>query len=90
MMLVISAVWLIWFLYRPLKGNILDLEKSNIALGKQKQAELEQDLQRDLIDESVFEQAKDEIAQVLAIEMTQTVTTVETQKPVAIWLFLFT
>lgn len=86
MMLVISAVWLIWFLYRPLKGNILDLEKSNIALGKQKQAELEQDLQRDLIDESVFEQAKDEIAQVLAIEMTQTVTTVETQKPVAIWL----
>ncbi|CAB9542341.1 Cytochrome c heme lyase subunit CcmH [Bathymodiolus brooksi thiotrophic gill symbiont] len=86
MMLVISAVWLIWFLYRPLKGNILDLEKSNIALGKQKQAELEQDLQRDLIDESVFEQAKDEIAQVLAIEMTQTVTTVETQKPIAIWL----
>ncbi len=86
MMLVISAVWLIWFLYRPLKGNILDLEKSNIALGKQKQAELEQDLQRDLIDESVFEQAKDEIAQVLAIEMTQTVATVETQKPIAIWL----
>ncbi|CAC9556351.1 hypothetical protein [uncultured Gammaproteobacteria bacterium] len=86
MMLVISAVWLIWFLYRPLKGNIIDLEKSNIALGKQKQAELEQDLQRDLIDESVFEQAKDEIAQVLAIEMTQTVATVETQKPIAIWL----
>ena len=86
MMLAVSAVWLIWFLYRPLRGNTLDLEESNITLGKQKQAELEQDLQRDLIDESVFEQAKEEIAQVLAVEMTQTGVTVESQKPIAIWL----
>ncbi|SGZ90840.1 Cytochrome c heme lyase subunit CcmH [Bathymodiolus thermophilus thioautotrophic gill symbiont] len=85
-MLAVSSVWLIWFLYRPLKGNTLDLEASNIALGKQKQTELEQDLQRDLIDDSAFEQAKDEIAQVLAVEMTQTITTVEAQKPIAIWL----
>ncbi len=88
LMLVMSSAWLVWFLYRPLKNNVLDLEKSNIALGKQKQAELEQDLQRELIDESVFEDAKDEIAQVLAVEMMQiaTTTTVETQKPIPIWL----
>jgi cytochrome c-type biogenesis protein CcmH len=87
LMLVMSAAWLVWFLYRPLKDNTLDLEKSNIALGKQKQLELEQDLQRDLIDESVFEQAKDEIAQVLAVEMLQTKTTmVKTQNLVSIGL----
>jgi cytochrome c-type biogenesis protein CcmH len=49
----LSAVWLIWFLYRPLQGNDLNLQKSNIALGKQRQAELQQDLERDLIDEIV-------------------------------------
>lgn len=88
LMLVMSTTWLVWFLYRPLKNNTLDLEKSNIALGKQKQAELEQDLQKDLIDETVFEQAKDEIAQVLAVEMTQTATMVEKQKPTPIGLTL--
>ncbi|BAS67408.1 c-type cytochrome biogenesis protein CcmI [Bathymodiolus septemdierum thioautotrophic gill symbiont] len=85
-MLVISALWLIWFLYRPLKSNDIDLEQSNIALGRQKQAELEQDLDKDLIDETVYEQAKEEIAQVLAMEMTQTATVVKTQKPTPIWL----
>jgi len=85
LMLVISAVWLIWFLYRPLQGNQLDLEDSNIALGKQKQAELKQDLQRNLIDETVYEQAKEEIAQVLAVEMTQTATTIDTQKAIPMW-----
>ncbi|SFV88748.1 Cytochrome c heme lyase subunit CcmH [hydrothermal vent metagenome] len=86
LMLAISSVWLVWFLYRPLKPNDIDLEESNVALGKQKQAELEQDLQRELIDETVYEQAKEEIAQVLAVEMMQTVTVVETQKPTPIWL----
>jgi cytochrome c-type biogenesis protein CcmH len=68
----LSAVWLIWFLYRPLQGNDLNLQKSNIALGKQRQAELQQDLERDLIDESSFDQAQDEITQTLAIELNQT------------------
>jgi cytochrome c-type biogenesis protein CcmH len=40
-MLVISALWLSWFLYRPLKTSAFNLEKSNIALGRQKQTELE-------------------------------------------------
>jgi len=72
LMASLSAVWLIWFLYRPLQGNDLNLQKSNIALGKQRQAELQQDLERDLIDESSFDQAQDEITQTLAIELNQT------------------
>ncbi|HIM54309.1 MAG TPA: c-type cytochrome biogenesis protein CcmI [Gammaproteobacteria bacterium] len=72
LMASLSAVWLIWFLYRPLQGNDLNLQKSNIALGKQRQAELQRDLERDLIDESSFDQAHDEITQTLAIELNQT------------------
>jgi len=72
LMASVSAVWLIWFLNRPLQGNDLNLQKSNIALGKQRQAELQQDLERDLIDESSFDQAKDEITQTLAVELNQT------------------
>ena len=78
LMLVVSVLWLIWFLYRPLKTNALDLETSNIALGRQRQKELEQDLQGNLIDEQVFEQAKDEIAQTLSVEITQTNSAVNT------------
>jgi len=72
LMASMSTVWLIWFLYRPLQGNDLNLQESNIALGKQRQAELQQDLERDLIDESSFDQAQDEITQTLAIELNQT------------------
>ena len=89
LMLVVSALWLIWFLYRPLKTSAFNLEKSNIALGRQKQAELEQDLQGDLIDEQVFEQAKDEIAQTLSVEIEQTNDTTDSvQQSVPIWLIV--
>ncbi len=87
LMLVVSALWLIWFLCRPLKTSALNLEKSNIVLGRQKQAELEQDLQSDLIDKQVFEQAKNEIVQTLSIEIKQTSDTIDsTQQSVPIWL----
>lgn len=71
LMVSVSTVWLIWFLYRPLQGNDINLKKSNIALGKQRQIELKQDLERDLIDKSSFEIAQDEIAQTLALELEQ-------------------
>ncbi|KAA0446732.1 MAG: c-type cytochrome biogenesis protein CcmI [Candidatus Thioglobus sp.] len=87
-MLLASLLWLIWFLYNPLKIDALDLEKSNIELGRQKQAELEQDLQDGLIDQSVFAQAKDEIAQVLAVEIGQTTTYPQQQKSPTIGLIL--
>ncbi len=87
LMVIISSIWLVWFLYRPLKNNMFNLEKSNISLGKQKQAELERDLQQNLIDEAVFKQAKDEITQTLAIELNQTsVISVNNQQPVSFWL----
>ena len=72
LMIGMSASWLIWFLYRPLQGNDFNLQKSNIALGKQRQKELEQDLEGGLIDAQSFSQARDEITQTLAVELNQT------------------
>lgn len=71
LMIAASVIWLSWFLYRPLQGNDINLQKSNIALGKQKQIELKQDLERGLIDKNSFEQAQDEIIQTLAVELDQ-------------------
>jgi len=71
LMIVSSSGLLLWFLFRPMKNNLFNLENSNIALGRQKQRELQSDLRLDLIDKSVFDQAQDEITQTLAIELTQ-------------------
>ncbi|MBW5290652.1 MAG: Cytochrome c heme lyase subunit CcmH [Candidatus Ruthia sp. Asou_11_S2] len=71
LMVIASSIWIIWFLYRPLKSNDINLEGSNIALGKQKLLELEQDLHQNLIDEKQFNQAKEEISTTLAIELQQ-------------------
>ncbi len=72
LMLGLSGAWIGWFLYRPLRSNQIDLEQSNIALGKQKQAELNQDLTQNLISAGVFEEAKAEVVQTLAVELNQT------------------
>ncbi|MDG2353908.1 MAG: c-type cytochrome biogenesis protein CcmI [Gammaproteobacteria bacterium] len=86
LMIAISTVWLVWFLKNPLKSNLFNLEKSNVALGKQKQAELEQDLRQNLIDESEFNQAKQEITQTLAIELNQaTGSDTLAQKNIPLW-----
>ncbi len=71
LMVITSFAWIIWFLYRPLKSNKINLESSNIALGKQKLLELEQDLHQNLIDEKQFNQAKEEVSTTLAIELQQ-------------------
>lgn len=89
LMLIASALWLVWFLYRPLKTSVFNLEKSNIVLGRQKQAELEQDLQDNLIDGQVFEQAKDEIVQTLNVERGWVNATADSiQQSVPIWLIV--
>jgi cytochrome c-type biogenesis protein CcmH len=86
LMIAVSAVWLVWFLKHPLKSNLFNLEKSNVELGKQKQAELEQDLSQNLIDESEFNQAKQEITQTLAIELNQTTgANTLAQKNIPLW-----
>lgn len=71
LMVMVSSAWIIWFLYRPVKSSELNLENSNIALGKQKLLELEQDLHQNLIDKKQFNQAKEEISTTLAIELQQ-------------------
>lgn len=71
LMIITSSIWIIWFLYRPLKSNEINLESSNIILGKQKLLELEQDLHQNLIDKKQFNQAKEEISTTLAIELQQ-------------------
>ena len=70
-MLLASLAWIIYFIYRPLRDNQLDLQTSNVDLAKQRLAELEQDLAQGLIDQSVFDSAKDEVSQTLALELEQ-------------------
>ncbi len=71
LMVIASFIWIIWFLYRPIKSNKFNLESSNIFLGKQKLLELEQDLYQNLIDKKQFNQAKEEISITLATELKQ-------------------
>lgn len=72
LMIIASSAWIIWFVYRPIKQSNIDLTDSNVAIGKQKLVELEQDLAQDLINQAQFNQAKDEISTTLAIELQQT------------------
>lgn len=76
LMLVVSAAWVILYLKRPLADNGLDLQHSNIELGKQKKLELQSDLNQDLIDQEQFEQAQEDISNTLAVELEQNNTTV--------------
>ncbi len=71
LMLAMSLAWIVYFIYRPLQDNQLDLQSSNVDLAKQRLAELEQDLTQGLIDQSVFNSAKDEVSQTLALELEQ-------------------
>ena len=68
-MIVISFCWAVWFIYRPIKDNKIDLNKSNAELGRRKQEELKLDLSNNIIDMPEFEQANIEITQTLAQEL---------------------
>jgi len=70
LMIFISFVWIIWFLYSPSKNNQINLNNSNAELGKIKQEELKQDLANNIIDIADFEQANIDITQTLAQELT--------------------
>ena len=67
-LILTSVGFLAYFLYHPLKTHIND-DESNIAIGKQKREELSDDLTKDLIDPSLYQQADDEITQTLASEL---------------------
>jgi len=85
LMLVGSIAWTIWFLKNPLADNGLDLQQSNIALGKQKKIELQNDLEQGLIDQEQFDQAMEDISSTLALELNQAHTKISNQSNVNIW-----
>lgn len=71
LMMTLSIAWIVFYLRRPLPDNGLDLQSSNIELGKHKSKELKSDLDQGLIDASQFEKAQDELATTLAMELEQ-------------------
>lgn len=77
LMLVLAFAWIMWFVYRPLSSNHLDLQQSNVDLGKQRLLELEQDLNQGLISQDEFTQAKEEVSTTLALELEQSETEVQ-------------
>jgi cytochrome c-type biogenesis protein CcmH len=68
LMIVISSLFLAWFLYRPVKSNLSD-DDSNIAINKQRQAELEIDFNQGYIESAQYQEAESEIISTLASEL---------------------
>ena len=65
-MLILTCFFISWFLYRPIKSG-LSQDESNIAINKQRQEELEIDINQGLIDDEQFQVAGSEIVNTLAI-----------------------
>ena len=86
LMLIGSIAWSIWFLKYPLADNGLDLQQSNITLGKQRKLELQSDLEQGLIDQEQYDQALEEISSTLALELNQAHVKVSSQSNINIWV----
>lgn len=85
LMLIGSLAWVIWFLKYPLADNGVDLQQSNIDLGKQRKLELQADLDQGLIDQEQFDQALEEISSTLALELGQTQAKAFKQSNITLW-----
>jgi len=68
LMIVMSSIFLAWFLYRPIRTNLSDKD-SNIRINQQRQNELASDMSLGLIEEAYYQEAKDEIIGTLASEL---------------------
>jgi len=68
LMIVLSSLFLAWFLYRPVKLSLSD-DDSNIAINKQRQVELEIDLSQGHIESAQYQEAESEIISTLASEL---------------------
>ena len=68
LMIVLSSIFLAWFLYRPIRTNLSD-EDSNIRINRQRQNELASDMSLGLIEEAYYQEAEDEIIGTLASEL---------------------
>jgi cytochrome c-type biogenesis protein CcmH len=90
LMIVLSSLFLAWFLYRPIKANLSD-DDSNIAINRQRQSELELDISQGLIEKAQYQEAEEEIISTLASELNKNESKNITIKPL-IWsmmIFLF-
>ena len=90
LMIVLSSLFLAWFLYRPIKANLSD-DDSNISINRQRQDELELDISQGLIEKSQYQEAEEEIIRTLASELNNNESKNITIKPL-IWsmmIFLF-
>jgi cytochrome c-type biogenesis protein CcmH len=67
-MLILTSLFLAWFLYRPIKRGLTD-DDSNIAINKQKKDELAIDMNQGLIDHEQVKVAESEIINTLASEL---------------------
>ena len=83
LMIVLSSLFLAWFLYRPIKANLSD-DDSNIAINRQRQNELESDISQGLIEQAQYQEAEEEIISTLASELNNNESKNITIKPL-IW-----
>jgi cytochrome c-type biogenesis protein CcmH len=86
LMIVLSSLFLAWFLYRPVKPSLSD-DDSNIAINKQRQVELELDLSQGHIESAQYQEAESEIISTLASELRSSSTKNVTIEPLK-WLIL--
>ena len=68
LMIMLSSIFISWYLYRPIRVNLSDKD-SNIRINQQRQNELASDMSLGLIEEAYYQEAKDEIIGTLASEL---------------------
>jgi len=86
LMIVLSSIFLAWFLYRPIRINLSD-EDSNIRINRQRQNELASDMSLGLIEEAYYQEAKDEIIGTLASEL-KSIESINLEIKPLIWSFI--
>jgi len=57
LMIVLSSIFLAWFLYRPIRPNLSD-DDSNIRINRQRQNELASDMSLGLIEEDIIKKLR--------------------------------
>ena len=83
LMIVLSSLFLAWFIYRPIKSNLSE-DDSNIVINRQRQNELESDISQGLIEQAQYQEAEEEIISTLASELNNNESKNITIKPL-IW-----
>ena len=88
-MLLVSCTWAVFFIYKPMRNSDINIEKSNIELGRIKSGELKQDLDDGLISGDSYESALSDITQTLAEELRQPQHKFVTTQGASVFSFIF-